>query len=141
MIRTDDVVVTLSEDDAWTFLREQEIGRLAYHLVGEVHIVPINYVVTGQRLLFRTAPGSKLLGIVMNDDVAFEVDSFDRTRATSVIARGRAAFLTDREADAVRDLPLRSWLPTDKDEVVAIDVTEISGRAFRLDRRAAGSPA
>jgi nitroimidazol reductase NimA-like FMN-containing flavoprotein (pyridoxamine 5'-phosphate oxidase superfamily) len=109
------------------------VGRLAYHLVGEVHIVPLNYAVDGGRLVFRTAPGSKLLGVVMNEDVAFEVDEFDRDHATSVIVRGRAEFLTDGEADAVRDLP-RSWVPTDKDAVVAIEVTGISGRTFRLDR-------
>lgn len=28
-----------------------------------------------------------------------------------------------------------SWVSTDKDEVVAIDATEISGRSFVLDRR------
>ena len=129
-------VVELAEEPAWDFLASQEVGRLAYHLVGEVHIVPINFTVIGGRILFRTAPGSKLLGIVMNQDVAFEVDEFDQERATSVIARGRAAFLTDADVDALGDLPLRpSWVPTDKDAVVAIDVTEISGRSFRLDRR------
>jgi uncharacterized protein len=135
MIGTDDVVVPLTEESAWDFLRTQEVGRLAYHLVGEVHIVPINFVVSGRQIVFRTAPGSKLLGVVMNEDVAFEADQYDQERATSVIVRGRAAFLTDREADVARELPLRSWVPTDKDAVVAIEVTEISGRSFRLDRR------
>jgi nitroimidazol reductase NimA-like FMN-containing flavoprotein (pyridoxamine 5'-phosphate oxidase superfamily) len=134
MTGTDDVPVPLTEESAWAFLRTQEVGRLAYHLVGEVHIVPVNFAVQGRRLVFRTAPGSKLLGIVMNEDVAFEVDEYDDARATSVIARGRAVFLTDSEADAARDLP-RSWVPTDKDAVVVIEVTEISGRSFRLDRR------
>ncbi len=134
MIRTDDLVVDLSEDAAWTFLGDHALGRLAYHLVGEVHIVPVNYLLDRGRLLFRTAPGSKLLGVVMHQDVAFEVDEVDRERAVSVVARGQAQLLTDREADAARELPLRSWVATDKDEVVAVEITEISGREFRLDR-------
>jgi uncharacterized protein len=134
MIEIDDVVVTLPEDEAWAFLSGCQIGRLAYHLVGEVHIVPVNFLVSGRQILFRTAPGSKLLGIVMHEDVAFEVDRWDDEHATSVIARGTATLLRDEEADRASLLPLRSWVPTDKDEIVAIDVREISGRAFRLDR-------
>ena len=94
----------------------------------------MNYAVTGSRVVFRTAPGSKLLGVVMNDDVAFEVDEVGEERATSVIARGTAMLLRDSDADRAQALPLRSWVPTDKDEVVAIDVREISGRSFLLDR-------
>jgi uncharacterized protein len=135
MIGTDSPVVELAEEPAWDFLSSQEVGRLAYHLVGEVHIVPINFTVLGGRIVFRTAPGSKLLGVVMNQDVAFEVDQFDDERATSVIVRGRAAFLDDAEVDALGELALHSWVPTDKDAVVAIQVTEISGRSFRLERR------
>jgi nitroimidazol reductase NimA-like FMN-containing flavoprotein (pyridoxamine 5'-phosphate oxidase superfamily) len=136
MIGTQDVVVTLPEEDAWEFLRTHQLGRLAYHLVGEVHIAPVNYAVTGGRVVFRTAPGSKLLGVVMNEDVAFEVDDVAGDSATSVIARGTARLLRDGEADEVLRLPLRSWVATDKDEVVAIEIREISGRTFRLERDA-----
>ena len=135
MTGDDDVVVTLDEAAAWEFLRSQPVGRLAYHLLGEVHIVPVNYAVTDRRIVFRTAPGSKLLGIVMDQDVAFEADRYDLERATSVVARGVANLLAESEADAVRDLPVESWVLTDKDEVVAIDVRDISGRSFVLDRR------
>ncbi len=139
MIGPDDVVTQLRENSAWEFLSSQEIGRLAYHLVGKVHIVPVNFVVFDGLIVFRTAPGSKLLGVVMNQDVAFEVDRFDEERATSVIVRGHATFLADHEADALDHLPLRPWVGTDKDAVVTIEVTEISGRSFRLDRSGLGS--
>jgi nitroimidazol reductase NimA-like FMN-containing flavoprotein (pyridoxamine 5'-phosphate oxidase superfamily) len=135
MITTQDVVVTLPEEEAWEFLRGRMFGRLAYHLVGEVHIVPINYAVTDGRVVFRTSPGSKLLGVVMNEDVAFEVDEVGDDRATSVVVRGQASLLRDGAADRAAGLPISSWVPTDKDEIVAIEVREISGRAFRLDRR------
>jgi nitroimidazol reductase NimA-like FMN-containing flavoprotein (pyridoxamine 5'-phosphate oxidase superfamily) len=139
MTSTQDVVVTLPEDEAWRFLRRHELGRLAYHLVGEVHIAPVNYAVSESRVVFRTAPGSKLLGVVMNEDVAFEVDEVGDDRATSVIVRGRAELLRDGDADAAQALPLRSWVPTDKDEVVAIEIRDISGRSFRLERATASS--
>ena len=70
----------LDQSQCWEFLRSHEFGRLAFHLVDEVHLTPVNYAVDHDTLLFRTAEGSKLLGVVMNPDVAFEVDEHDEHR-------------------------------------------------------------
>ena len=136
----DDPISRLDEEQCWEFLRTHELGRLAYHLVDEVHIVPVNYAVdhdrvTGRRsVLFRTAGGSKLLGVVMNADVAFEVDELRGEHATSVILRGRARRLEEDEEHRAENIPLRPWVATPKWNVVEIDVTEISGRGFDLAR-------
>jgi nitroimidazol reductase NimA-like FMN-containing flavoprotein (pyridoxamine 5'-phosphate oxidase superfamily) len=135
----------MHELECWERLRSREFGRLAYHLLDEVHIVPINYTVaSGRRLLFRTTAGSKLLGVVMHADVAFEIDGFElggpavdgleSERAWSVIARGRAERVEGRQAREADALPLRPWVDTPKDEVVAIVVTEVTGRTFDLYR-------
>ncbi|MGB3184310.1 MAG: pyridoxamine 5'-phosphate oxidase family protein [Ornithinimicrobium sp.] len=132
---TDDPVRELHELECWERLEAGEFGRLAYHLLDEVHIVPINYAVgSGHRLLFRTAEGSKLLGVVMHGDVAFEVDEFEGEVAWSVVARGRARKVDGQEARDADNLPLRPWVHTPKYNVVAIDVTDVTGRAFDLDR-------
>ena len=128
-----DTVTELPEEECWKLLCKQEFGRLAFHLVGEVHIVPINYVVDARRLFFRTAEGSKLLGITMNMDVAFEVDEIDEKAARSVVLRGRARQLRADEADRAEQLPLRPWVPGAKDNMVSIEPTEVTGRVFRLD--------
>lgn len=128
-------VTRLSDDECWAMLHEQEIGRLAFHLLDEVHIIPLNYAVDGdRRLVFRTAEGGKLLGLTINDDVAFEIDEYTEEVARSVIVRGRARQLQGREADAADQLPLRPWVDTAKFNVVAIEVEEISGRRFELAR-------
>ena len=125
----------LHEDECWEFLREQEFGRLAFHLLDEVHIVPLNYAVDPhQRLVFRTAEGSKLLGLTINDDVAFEIDEFTDDWARSVVVRGRATTLEGRDKDATDQLPLRPWVDTAKFNVIAIEVEEINGRRFELTR-------
>lgn len=129
-----EIVSELSDLDCWELLREQEFGRLAFHLANEVHILPVNYAVDGQTLVFRTAEGSKLLGITMNQDVAFEVDRYDDSHASSVVLRGRARELEGAEADEAEKLPLHSWIPTDKFSLVRIEPTEITGRYFVLDR-------
>ncbi len=130
----DSPVHILHPEESWEFLRSHEFGRLAYHLVGEVHITPINYAIDRERLLFMTAEGSKLLGVTMNADSAFEVDEITEDHATSVVVRGMARELHGREKDVVESLPLRPWVNTPKFSVVAIAVDEITGRRFDLNR-------
>lgn len=129
-----DPTSTLSEDQCWEFLRRHEFGRLAFHLAGEVHITPINYALDGRRIIFRTAEGSKLLGVHMNRDVAFEVDEFTETHAQSVVIRGDAEQLEGSAAYVADSIPLRPWVPTAKFNVVAIEPAEVSGRSFDLER-------
>ena len=124
----------LTEDECWDFLRAQEFGRLAFHLGGEVHITPVNYAVDHDTLLFRTSEGDKLLGIVMNADVAFEIDEYDETHARSVVLRGKARKLEEDEEHRAENVPLRPWVPTLKYNVVEVRPTELHGREFDLSR-------
>lgn len=124
----------LTEDECWDMLRSCELGRLAFHLAEEVHITPVNYAVDDGTLLFRTAEGSKLLALVMNSDVAFEIDGVEGETATSVILRGRAELLDEHRAHRADDLPLRPWVESHKYNVVEITPTQISGRRFQLHR-------
>jgi nitroimidazol reductase NimA-like FMN-containing flavoprotein (pyridoxamine 5'-phosphate oxidase superfamily) len=127
-------VGVMTPDECWDMLRANEFGRLAYHLAGEVHLTPINYAVDHDTLLFRTAEGSKLLGVEMNPDVAFEIDEFDEHHARSVVLRGVARHLGEDEEHRAENVPLRPWVPTLKYDVVEIRPTEISGRQFELSR-------
>lgn len=131
---TDQPARDLTRDETWEMLRRHEFGRLAFHLADEVHIVPINYAVTGDedRILFRTAEGSKLLGVRLDADVAFEIDEVDGFRARSVVLRGRARVLAGREAEAADLLPRRPWVDGMREEVVAISADEVTGREFVL---------
>lgn len=133
---TSDPITVLTTDQCWERLRGEEFGRLAYHLTDEVHIVPLNYAVDEERIVFRTAEGSKLLGVVMDTDVAFEIDRLDDPgeAAWSVVARGRATVLSGDAARQADNLRLRPWVDTDKFNVVAIEVDELTGREFRLSR-------
>ena len=104
----DEVVTELTPVECWEMLREDEFGRLAYRIVDEVHITPINYAVEGDTLLFRTAEGTKLLAVVMGAEVAFEIDGTARSRhAASSYAdrttapRGRGASCRERRASSL----------------------------------------
>jgi nitroimidazol reductase NimA-like FMN-containing flavoprotein (pyridoxamine 5'-phosphate oxidase superfamily) len=129
---TEDPVVRLSEDECWQRLEGPEIGRLVTHVGKVIDIFPINYVVDGRSLIFRTAEGSKLVELTVNDEVIFEVDDHTDADAWSVIVRGTAhALETLAEREAADRLGLNPWVPTLKYNYVRITPTTLSGRAFQ----------
>lgn len=131
---SDEVVTQLSTEECWQMLRNEEFGRLAFRLVDEVHITPINYAVDHDTLLFRTAGGNKLLSVAMGSEVAFEVDRYDDDHARSVVVRGSARILGEDEEHRADHLPLRPWVKTPKYNVIEISPRVVTGRAFDLSR-------
>lgn len=127
------VVETLSQEEAWEFLRSSEFGRLAFAVAGDPEIVPINFCAVDEKLYFRTAEGSKLLGLTINTRVALEADRIDGDTALSVIVHGEARELdTDAEYEFAESLPLRTWVPTRKVHFIEVTPGEVSGRRFHL---------
>nr|WP_308193863.1 pyridoxamine 5'-phosphate oxidase family protein [Microbacterium sp. SS28] len=127
----DETVVSLTEDECWDLLARHELGRLALAVAGEPEIFPVNYVVDGPRILFRTAPGSKLAELTVNPHVAFEVDEYDEDAAASVVVKGTAHRLElQREIDEADALPLMPWIPTLKYRWVRIAPTAVTGIRF-----------
>jgi nitroimidazol reductase NimA-like FMN-containing flavoprotein (pyridoxamine 5'-phosphate oxidase superfamily) len=133
-VEEDEFTTRLTTEECWELLRADEFGRLAFRMVDEVHLVPINYAVDGDTLLFRTSGGNKLLGVTMHPEVVFEIDSYDDEHAHSVIVRGIARRLEEDEEHRAELVPLRPWVATPKYNVVEIRPTEITGRAFTLNR-------
>ena len=134
MNEDEEAITHLPVEACWEMLRATELGRLAFTLVDEVHIAPVNYAVDHGTLLFRTAPGSKLLSVAMGSAVALEIDEHDGTTARSVVVRGRARLLGEDEAHRVENVPLRPWVGAHKDNVVEIVPESVTGRAFGLVR-------
>lgn len=130
----DEGVATLSAEECWNLLSANEFGRLAFRLVDEVHITPINYAVDHETLLFRTAEGSKLLSVVLGSEVAFEIDEYDEESARSVVVRGTPRLLGEDEAHRAENVPLRPWVGAYKYNVVEIVPENVTGRAFKLSR-------
>ncbi len=132
----DDPVSELSTEECWTLLGLEEFGRLAFRLVDEVHLVPINYAVDATSLLFRTTSGNKLLAAALHSDVAFEIDWHDETSAWSVVVRGQLRRVPEDEEHRADSLPLRPWVPTLKYDLVELVPHTVTGRRFRLSRSA-----
>jgi len=110
----DERVQELSDEECWQFLRSEEIGRLAFAMVDEVHIAPINYAVDGRTLLFRTAPGEKLLSVAMggsvkvgvNGGTAFSGLTYSKNLLADITATGLIVSL----AVGITAVRARNWL-------------------------------
>ncbi len=123
----------LTTQACWDLLAEQQYGRLAYVLDGEVNVVPINHSVAAERILFETGQGSKLLGIDGQATVAYEVDDIDGHQGTSVVVRGFVVPLEGEEAESARQ-QVRPWINSPKVEVMAIVPSAVTGRRYAFPR-------
>src|SRR5688572_9090385 len=110
MVDPHDPIVILTEEQCWNLLERHHLGRIALDAEGAPDIFPVNYVVDGSHVLFRTAPGTKLAELTENPHVAFEVDEHDESFAASVILKGEAHRLeVQSEIDAADELELAPW--------------------------------
>ena len=113
-------------------LGRERLGRVAVVPDGvRPTVLPVNYVLDGDAIVFRTAPGSKLTSAVRNGHVAFEIDGADPMAHTgwSVIVTGHAEEVTDpAELARIAELPLRPWADGEKSHVVRIPTDHVSGR-------------
>ncbi|GAA1699514.1 pyridoxamine 5'-phosphate oxidase family protein [Microbacterium sediminicola] len=126
-----DVVTSLSDAESWERLAGVQLGRLVTHVGDVLDIYPVNFVVDDDSIVFRTAEGSKLVELTVNDEVLFEADAYTDDTAWSVVVRGIAHRMdTESEIEAADQLPLAPWVPTLKYNYVRVRAQSLSGRAF-----------
>jgi uncharacterized protein len=130
---TDEPATVLSEGESWRRLGGAALGRLVTSFAGEPEIFPVNYVVQGRTVLFRTAEGTKLFSAVSNRTVLFEADDHNVAEGWSVIVRGRAKVLrTAAEIEQAERAQLMPWTAIRKVHYVRVTPSEITGRHFRF---------
>jgi nitroimidazol reductase NimA-like FMN-containing flavoprotein (pyridoxamine 5'-phosphate oxidase superfamily) len=129
----DDPILVLDEEQSWKLLENTQHGRIVLTAAGETDMFPINYRAHDGVLLLRTAPGTKLAELTINENVLFEADGITSEEAWSVVVKGTARVLTlSQEIAAAEALNLKTWVPTFKDFYVEIKPSRISGRHFNL---------
>jgi nitroimidazol reductase NimA-like FMN-containing flavoprotein (pyridoxamine 5'-phosphate oxidase superfamily) len=126
-------LVVLSRDECLALLRGSHLGRVAVSIDALPVILPVQYAVLGDDIVFRTGVGTKLDAALRGAVVAFEIDSVDPLyhRGWSVLVTGHSTEVIDPE-ELVRCelLPLQPWLPGSTDRFVKIEAAVISGRVI-----------
>jgi uncharacterized protein len=128
---------TLAVLSAWEcneLLRLAPVGRIAITVDALPVILPINFIVVEDQIVFRTVSGTKLAAATANAVVAFEIDSYepDGHSGWSVLVQGKASEITDpADRERVRALGIDAWaIEGEEDHVVRIDIHKLSGRRF-----------
>ena len=125
----------LGPDECRSLLAGTHLGRVAF-VVGDFPVVlPVNHVLDGDRVVFRTRPGILLDAAVRRAAVGFEVDGIDEGSRTgwSVLVRGHVEHVTDdTERHRLESLGLMPWAPGARPEYVRVTAVETSGRRISV---------
>ena len=119
-------------DACLRLLASVPVGRIGFVENGEMVVLPVNHIVDGQDVVFRTTHGAKLSAAEGEHLVAFEVDHYEAQTHSgwSVLMTGRAE-MVDAEADVERMSrhDLRPWVTAVQRAFwIRIRPTSISGR-------------
>ena len=122
----------------WQLLAGSRFGRIAFVVDGKPWILPFNYRVVDQTIVFRTAAASMLHALGGGSPVAVEIDHVDVAAETgwSVLLRGEVWEVTDDTdlRDRLQE-SVRPWAPGDRDRWLQVTANTTSGRAIsRHDR-------
>jgi uncharacterized protein len=111
------------------------VGRVAITAHALPAIVPVNFVRSGARILFRTERGGILAHGCDGTVVAFEIDGIDAdgTAGWSVLIVGTATLVHDPTTAA----GIVSAIRGDQDQLVSINLNQVSGRAVGENGKAA----
>jgi uncharacterized protein len=123
---------TLPFDACLRLLASVPLGRVGFSADGEMAILPVNHVMDGQDVVFRTAHGSKLTAAQEQDLVAFEADDYDKQAHSgwSVLVTGRVAVVYEEaEIQRLSRLGLVPWnTAVERPFWIRIRATSVTGR-------------
>ena len=121
----------LDREECLRLLASRHIGRVAFVDGARPTVLPVNYVLDGEAVVFRTDDGAKLASALRGAQVAFQIDDADAVEHTgwSVLLSGRAEDVSDPvELNRLRKLPLRPWAKGVKAHWVRIPAEHLTGR-------------
>ena len=129
-------IEVIDADECLQLLAEEEIGRLAVVIGATPMILPVNYALDGEAIVFRTMPGSRL--DVGQGHAAFEVDCFDKQRKTgwSVLVTGhleQVSWYHAKEMERVQQLEVTPWAGGQRNLWLRLRPSFITGRIVRGD--------
>jgi hypothetical protein len=126
-----DSLSALTRAECLEFLRLSKVGRIVFSSDALPAILPVNYALDGDAIVFRTGANSRLATATDGKVVAFEIDEIDESRRTgwSVVVVGVAdAVLDVGSLVRVQQLNLVSWAPEPRPHFVRIVPAQITGR-------------
>ncbi len=117
----------LDETECYAFLHSRTLGRVGVRLADQLSIFPVYYAVMDRDVVFRTAPGTKLIAALLETQVVFEVDN--ASPGWSVLVRGHAHEIRDTDALLhAQSLLGQDWPAGEREQYVRIAAEQVTGR-------------
>lgn len=132
---TSDRIVDLTPRECMHLLAANHFGRIAVNDDKGPVVLPVNYVVDGDSVLFRSGRGTKVEAGMRGAPASFEIDAVDeRTRTGwSVIARGTLTDVYDHdEIERAARLPLEPFAGGVRPYYLRLLIYELTGRRIEL---------
>ena len=126
----------LDKDVCWSLLGLRPVGRVAFGSDSGLVVLPVNHVMDGHTIVFRTGATEMLERLSSGAEVAFEVDDVDSTVETgwSVLVRGECSEVVEpSDLERFSTLGLRQWAPGARTHWLRITPAWVSGRAISRD--------
>lgn len=121
----------LDRQECLRLLAGAPLGRVGITNGALPVIVPINFRLVGDRIVFRTGIGTKLDSATCDEVVAFEADHLDPASGVgwSVAVTGLAREVVDSdEVAAAAEADIPRWTKWGSDRFVSLSTERISGR-------------
>ena len=120
----------LSREECFELLVEKVVGRVAYVNDDGPVVLPVNYVVDRESVLFRTSATGTMAGHLRDGTVSFQVDEVDEVTESgwSVLLRGEATFEQPKGTDPANQPRPSPWVQGSRNLVVRIRPQLVTGR-------------
>lgn len=121
----------LDRAECLALLRQATIGRVGVSIGALPSVLPVNFRLVDETVVFRTGAGSKLDAATRGAVIAFEADAVDPVDHTgwSVVVTGIAEELDPAEwADPIMASAIPRWAPEGDARLVALSTEVVSGR-------------
>ena len=124
----------MSSEECGAALASHSFGRVGLESDHPL-VLPVVYGMLDGDVVFRTAPGEKLIAAALHRTVAFEIDEYDPQQGTgwSVNVVGRPEEIVNRnDLERAHALGLPAWAGELRDRYVRIRTIERTGRVIGL---------
>jgi nitroimidazol reductase NimA-like FMN-containing flavoprotein (pyridoxamine 5'-phosphate oxidase superfamily) len=124
---------TLNPEECLRRLATQSVGRIGITVQALPVVLPVNFGLLGESIVFPTIPGTKLEAATNKNVVAFEVDSYEPNGRSgwSVLVIGTATKVPADEIGDAEALGIEAWpLDGQASHFVRIQWSQITGRQF-----------
>lgn len=131
------VAEELSQERCWDLLRSNTTGRFGFLQQGRVMILPVNYLVDGQSIYFRTAGDGSIAEAVPSLESSLQIDDSraDRSEGWSVLVSGASSRVEDQDllTRLWGKVMAEPWAGGERNLFIRIHAESVTGRHVHLE--------